>query len=170
MKLTDKQSRFCEEYMIDLNATQAAIRAGYSEKTAYSIGCENLIKPDLQNRIQELKKEITERNAISVDTVVDQLTKILNISVKDCYDENGNLKSVENLADETAYAISEVSHDEIYADKNIIGRTTKYKYHDKLKAADMLLKILGGYKVDNEQKTIILPTTYKLIDATNRTS
>jgi phage terminase small subunit len=46
-KLTDKQKRFCEEYLIDLNATQAAIRAGYSAKTAKSIGQENLTKPDI---------------------------------------------------------------------------------------------------------------------------
>ena len=44
--LTDKQQRFCEEYMVDLNVTQAAIRAGYSEQTAATIGCENLIKPN----------------------------------------------------------------------------------------------------------------------------
>lgn len=51
--LTDKQQRFVDEYLIDLNATQAAIRAGYSEKTAYSVGHENLKKPEIQKAIQE---------------------------------------------------------------------------------------------------------------------
>ena len=46
--MTEKQKLFCEEYLIDLNATQAALRAGYSEKTAYSIGNENLKKPEIQ--------------------------------------------------------------------------------------------------------------------------
>lgn len=50
MALTDKQEMFCREYLIDLNATQAAIRAGYSEKTAPTIACENLIKPNVQQR------------------------------------------------------------------------------------------------------------------------
>ena len=53
-KLTPKQKAFCDEYLIDLNATQAAIRAGYSEKTANRIGNENLSKLDIQNSIKEL--------------------------------------------------------------------------------------------------------------------
>ena len=52
MGMTEKQKRFCDEYMIDLNATQAAIRAGYSQKTAYSIGVENLKKPELKEYIE----------------------------------------------------------------------------------------------------------------------
>lgn len=55
--MTEKQKRFCEEYLIDLNATQAALRAGYSEKTAYSIGNENLKKPEIQEYIQKRLKE-----------------------------------------------------------------------------------------------------------------
>lgn len=53
-KLTDKQKRFCEEYVIDLNATQSAIRAGYSERTVRSIANENLTKLDIQDYIQKL--------------------------------------------------------------------------------------------------------------------
>ncbi len=55
-KLTPKQKRFCEEYVVDFNATQAAIRAGYSKKSAYSIGPENLKKPKIRNYIRELKQ------------------------------------------------------------------------------------------------------------------
>ncbi len=58
----------CREYLIDLNATQAAIRAGYSEKTARDIGCENLAKPNIQDRISQLTKERNERNSrVQVD-------------------------------------------------------------------------------------------------------
>ena len=53
--LTPKQQRFVEEYLIDLNATQAAIRSGYSEKTARDIGCENLAKPNIAKAIKKLK-------------------------------------------------------------------------------------------------------------------
>lgn len=56
MKLTPKQQLFCDEYLIDLNATQAAIRAGYSEKTAKQIGQENLSKPDLKKYIEDRLK------------------------------------------------------------------------------------------------------------------
>jgi len=55
MTLTDKQEMFCREFLINLNATQAAIRAGYSDKTANRTASENLSKPDIQNRITELK-------------------------------------------------------------------------------------------------------------------
>ena len=55
-KMTAKQKRFCDEYLTDLNATQAAIRSGYSEKTAYSIGNENLKKPEIQEYIQKRLK------------------------------------------------------------------------------------------------------------------
>ena len=61
MALTDKQEMFCREYLIDLNATQAAIRAGYSAKTANRIAAQNLSKLDIQNRIAELK---TKRNEV----------------------------------------------------------------------------------------------------------
>ena len=61
IKLTSKQEMFCLEYMKDLNATQAAIRASYSEKTAKDIGCENLAKPNIQERIAELMKERSEK-------------------------------------------------------------------------------------------------------------
>ena len=61
---------FCREYLIDLNATQAAIRAGYSEKTAYSIGNENLNKPEISERIQELNQERVARVEIDADWVL----------------------------------------------------------------------------------------------------
>lgn len=60
-KLTPKQKRFVEEYVIDNNATQAAIRAGYSEKTAYSIGQENLKKPEVMKAIAKKQKLISEK-------------------------------------------------------------------------------------------------------------
>lgn len=65
--LEPRQERFVLEYLIDLNATQAAIRAGYSEKTARAIGCENLTKPDIQAAISQAQKERAERTAISAD-------------------------------------------------------------------------------------------------------
>lgn len=74
-KLTDKQQRFVEEYLIDLNATQAAIRAGYSEKTAQQMGAENLSKPVIAEAIQEAKNKRTERTELTVDMVVQGLLK-----------------------------------------------------------------------------------------------
>lgn len=74
--MTDKQKRFCEEYLVDLNATQAALRAGYSEKTAYSIGDENLKKPEIQNYLRELMQERSQRTEVTADTVIRELKQI----------------------------------------------------------------------------------------------
>lgn len=77
MALTAKQQRFCDEYLIDLNATQAAIRAGYSVKTAYSIGSENLNKPELKEYIERRMAE-KEKNLIAdQDEVLKYLTSVL---------------------------------------------------------------------------------------------
>lgn len=73
--LTPKQQRFVEEYLIDLNATQAAIRAGYSEKTAYSVGHENLKKPEIQKAIQEAQEILSNKTQLTVDMVVNGLLK-----------------------------------------------------------------------------------------------
>ncbi len=76
MALTAKQEQFCLEYLVDLNATQAAIRAGYSADTAYSIGHENLSKPELQDRVSALQAERRIRNKIDADYVLRQAVKI----------------------------------------------------------------------------------------------
>ena len=75
-KLTDKQERFCREYIIDLNATQAAIRAKYSENTADVIGYENLGKPYMQARIAELQQAAAEKVAISAENVLKSIMDI----------------------------------------------------------------------------------------------
>lgn len=73
VKLTDKQKRFIEEYLVDLNATQAAIRAGYSERTAYSIGEENLKKPEIKRAIEEAQLNRSSRVQITQDDVIRML-------------------------------------------------------------------------------------------------
>lgn len=75
--MTEKQKLFCEEYLIDLNATQAALRAGYSEKTAYSIGNENLKKPEIQEYIQKRLKEKEDALIAKQDEVLKTLTRIM---------------------------------------------------------------------------------------------
>lgn len=70
--LSPKQMRFVEEYLVDLNATQAAIRAGYSQKTARQIGSENLAKPDIQHAIAELQADRSARLQVDADWVLQQ--------------------------------------------------------------------------------------------------
>lgn len=75
-KLTPKQAAFVHEYLVDLNATQAAIRAGYSEKTARSVAAENLAKPNIQQAIQEARDAREKRSMITVEWVLAQIASI----------------------------------------------------------------------------------------------
>jgi hypothetical protein len=70
VKLTKKQEDFCREFIIDFHITHAAIRAGYSEKTAASIGSENLTKPEIVDRVAELAEEVCEKASISAEEVL----------------------------------------------------------------------------------------------------
>lgn len=76
-KLTAKQQRFVDEYLIDLNATQAAIRAGYAKKTAYSIGEENLRKPEIKSRIETRMAEKEAALIADQDEVLKYLTSVM---------------------------------------------------------------------------------------------
>lgn len=75
-KLTDKQKIFVYEYLVDFNATKAAIRAGYSKKTAHSIGTENLKKPEIQNFLEKYQNDRAEKCGIKFDMIVEELKKI----------------------------------------------------------------------------------------------
>lgn len=101
MALTAKQKMFVQEYLVDLNATQAALRAGYSKKTAFSIGNENLKKPEIQVAIQKAMQKREKRVEINQDYVIG---KLLEITEKDASDmpesdlKYGNkLKAIELL-------------------------------------------------------------------------
>lgn len=76
VELTAKQEMFCREYIVDFNATQAAIRAGYSEHTAKDIGCQNLAKLNISERIKELIQERNERVKVDADYVLRQAVKV----------------------------------------------------------------------------------------------
>lgn len=96
-QLTAKQSAFVAEYLIDLNATQAAIRAGYSKKTAKDIGCENLAKPNIQGAIEVAQVERQARTEINQDSVLKDIERIKDKTEKsEKYSDT--LKAIEMLA------------------------------------------------------------------------
>ena len=76
MKLNPKQQRFCEEYLIDLNATQAAIRAGYSKKTARTIASKLLTNIDIEGYIVTLRAEIQAKTGITVENTVNFIKEV----------------------------------------------------------------------------------------------
>lgn len=89
-KLTDKQELFCREYLVDLNATQAAIRAGYSQKTSEQLSYKLLQKTSVQNYIQELKQQRYEGNKINADYVLKRLVEIDQMDIADILTPSGD--------------------------------------------------------------------------------
>lgn len=139
--MTKKQKRFIEEYLIDLNATQAAIRAGYSPDTAKSIGSENLTKPDIQARIAKAMAERSRRTGVNADRVVMELAKIAFVNASDVIDaETAMLKP--DVAPEDTAAIQSVKVKTFGED----GLEREVKMADKLKALELLGKHLGMFK------------------------
>lgn len=139
-KLTDKQQRFVNEYLIDLNATQAAIRAGYSVKTATEIGCENLTKPNIQQAIAEKMAERSKRTGVNQDRVVLELAKIAFVKMTDIVDSNGKIK--DSATDDDLSCIESVKYK--YSDTDTgYSIEREVKVGSKLKALELLGKHLG---------------------------
>ncbi len=107
-KLTPKQAAFVAEYMIDRNATQAAIRAGYSKKTAGQIGDENLKKPDIRAAIDAGLAKLSGRIEISAERVLKERARLAFFDPRKLLDDNGNPLPLHQLDDDAAAAIAGV--------------------------------------------------------------
>ena len=142
-KLTPKQRRFIDEYLIDLNATQAAIRAGYSEKTAQQIGAENLTKPVIQEEIQKRQDRIHAKLEITQERVLQELAAIAFANGADYARivKNGSQEMVENIPTD------QLSPEKLAAISSIkTGRNgVEVRLHDKVKALELLGKYLGTF-------------------------
>lgn len=162
-KLTHKQERFCEEFIIDLNATQAAIRAGYSVDTARSIGCENLTKPDVIDRIAELKGSLRDKNADLAQRVVDELQKVGFSNIADFLEGGNSIKDLSTVDRDLTAAVSSVKKSVTTfgdGEGNEGEKTTvEFKLWDKPAALEKLGKHLGIFEADNKQKKAIITVT-----------
>jgi len=150
-KMTPKQQRFVEEYLVDLNALQAAIRAGYSKKTAEQQGPRLLGNAGVQKAIQTAMQERSERVQVDMDEVIREflrvgLSDMRNVMV---WGPDGmTLLPSDQLSDDVAAAVSEVSQT-ITKD----GGTIRLKLHSKMDALDKLARHLGLYAPDKVAMT-----------------
>ena len=166
-RLTEKQARFVAEYLVDMNATEAAKRAGYSEKTAYSIGFENLRKPEIQEAIQAAMAERAKRTEITQDMVIRELAKVAFSNGTDfarvvstpapttIVDEEGNVQQVIR----PVQRVELIDTDQLSPDKRaaIAGiKEGKFgievKGYDKIKALELLGQHLGMFTGKEGQK------------------
>lgn len=141
--MTKKQKRFVDEYLIDLNATQAAIRAGYSPDTAKQMGSENLSKPDLRAAIDRAIAERSRRTGINQDRVIRELAKVAFLNPVDVIDMDEATIRGEANRDDTA-CIASVKVKTIPTDDGTITER-EVKTYDKLKALELLGKHLGMF-------------------------
>lgn len=146
-KLTAKQERFVAEYLVDLNATQAAIRAGYSQKTAYAIAEENLRKPDIAAAVAAGQQKRSERTAITQDRVLQELARIAFFDPRRLLNADGSPKPVNELDDDTAAVLAGMDITEEFEghgeDRKFIGYTKKVKVSDKVAALGLAMRHLG---------------------------
>lgn len=142
--MTPKQARFIEEYLIDLNATQAAIRAGYSEKTAQEIGAENLSKPIIAAAIQKALEERSRRTEITADKVLCEIARLSFMDPRKVFDDQGRLLPIHQLPDEVAAGISSI---EVVTSKVPGGEATDVEHTAKIKFWDKRgsLELLGKH-------------------------
>jgi len=146
VKLTSKQQAFCEEYLIDLNATQAAIRAGYTARTANNHINQIVVNSGVQAEIARLKAKRAQRTEITADNVVLELAKIGFSNIEDFAKIEGKTVKFTDFKDLTREQLAAVES---------IGSTEKgkitLKLHSKISALQDLGKHLGIYQKDNEQ-------------------
>lgn len=150
VKLTDKQEEFVQQYLVDLNGTQAAIRAGYSPDSAKQIASENLSKPYLQDAIAQAKEERANICKIEAADVLKVLAAVMRTNASDLYTvgPDGYLKPkpLDQLSEAANIALAEVKQTRT---KNKTGEelvNQTFRTHDKLKAAELAGKHLGLFK------------------------
>lgn len=144
MALTKKQKLFVEEYLIDLNATQAAIRAGYSPDSAADIGSENLRKPDIRARIDKAMAERSRRTGINQDRILMELAKIALVNPEKVVNfDEATIREDAQPEDLAAVASVKVKR---FPTKDGEGVEREIKFYDKTKALDLAGRHLGMFK------------------------
>lgn len=151
--MTEAQKRFCNEFLIDLNATRA-YKVAYpnckKDETARANGSRLLTKANIQEYVAEKMKEREQRTEVTQDMVIKELAKIAFFNPKNIFGDNNTLKNIVSLDDDIASVITSVETLEEYdgygEDREKIGNTTKVKLADKMKALEMLGRHLGMFK------------------------
>lgn len=149
--LTAKQQRFVDEYLVDLNATQAAIRAGYSAKSANVTGTQNLAKPSIAAVIAEKSKAVAEKNDLEGDRWVKEISRIAFSDVRGLFDdETGCMLDPKDWSDDIAAAVQSIEVDEVFdnadGERRAVGLRKKVRFWDKNAALDKAAKFMRLYQ------------------------
>ncbi|WP_315360802.1 terminase small subunit [Neisseria bacilliformis] len=144
--LTDRQARFVDEYLVDLNATQAAVRAGYSAKTASVIGAENLAKPNIQKAIQARQEVLKMKTEITQEWVVERYRRIVEGCDKRLFfKDDGSVKPPSEWSAEMGMAVAAFEVQEL-GDEGLAVSVSKLRFQDAKAALDSLARHLGMFE------------------------
>ncbi|HHE8522253.1 TPA: terminase small subunit [Pseudomonas aeruginosa] len=147
MALTKKQRLFVDEYLIDLNATQAAIRAGYSPRRAAEIGYQLLQRPEVAQAIQAAMAERSKRTEVEADYVIRRLREIDEMDVLDILEDDGSFRSIRDWPRAWRQFLSGIEIAELFEgrgdDRRIAGVLRKVKWPDKLRNLELLSRHVG---------------------------
>jgi phage terminase small subunit len=152
MSLTEKQARFVSEYLIDLNATQAAIRAGYSADTAEQIGYQLLQKTSVADAIAAGSKKLTDKLNITADRVLGAIALVAFSDVRKMFGPDGALLRPGAWDEETAAAVAALDVVTVSRGEGAVEHIAKVKRADRLRALDMLARHLSLYNDKLEVK------------------
>lgn len=146
-ELTPKQQRFVAEYLINLNGKQAAIRSGYSPKTAEVQASRLLSIAKVAAAVAEGKKSAAEKLGITRERVLKEYARLAFLDIRRAFDDEGRLKPIQDIDDDTAAAIAGLETESLFEgrgeDREHIGTLKKIKLSDKKAALDSLAKHLG---------------------------
>lgn len=154
--LNEKQKMFCKEYVRDFNATQAAIRAGYSKKTADVIASQHLGKLNIQNEIARLTEKKVEKTEDLTQQVIDEFRKIAFSSIAHLHNTWISRKEFEDITDDQKACIESIKtrvRRMVYDKEDYEVEEVQIKLYDKQRALENLGKHLGIYEKDNVQKS-----------------
>lgn len=140
-KLRPKHRRFVEEYLVDLNGAQAAIRAGYKKKAARVQASQLLTNPNIVEAVQELRDKASRKCELTLERTLQEIARVAYSSAKRLFSSDGSPIKIEDLDDDTAAAIAGIEMLEVYEgqgeDRVFVGYTKKYKLHSKTEALNM---------------------------------
>ena len=165
-ELTEKQRLFCIYYMQSFNATQSAIKAGYSRDTAYQIGFENLRKPKIKEYLTELKELYAQDDYLETKRLLDRHKQIAFSDLRDYIDENGELKNLKNTDGTLIKKITvrESSTSQGYS------KSSSIELEDRSKSLEFLNKVYGldpSFKIQME-KINLEKNKIKVLEDRNR--
>lgn len=141
-KLTAKQERFVEEYLVDLNATQAAIRAGYSPASAGTVAGENMKKPQIRARLDEAMAELSRRTGVNQERVIRELARVAFVNAPKVVNTK-DATVLEDASEDDTAAIASIKVKVVKGDFESVEREVKFA--DKLKALELLGKHFGMF-------------------------